>query len=92
MYDCILFHACNHTYIVVYNTYNHTCINTIGIDVALVHSHQPQGVYDIVDDATVLIIPYYCTTSMMVYLLLLVAILLLLHLHSVLPYVLLPIQ
>ena len=90
MYNCILLHACNHTYIVAYNTYTHKCIYTIGIDVALVHSHQPQGVDDIVDDATVLIIPYYCTTSMMVYLLLLVLILLL-HLHSVLPYVLLPI-
>ena len=91
MYNCILLHTCHHTYIVAYNTYTHTCMYTIGIDVALVHSHQPQGVDDIVDDATVLIIPYYCTTSMMVYLLLLVVIQLLLHLHSVLPYVLLPI-
>ncbi len=84
-------HDCVHAYVHAYNTYTHMCINTIGIDVALVHSHQLQGVDDIGDDVTVLIIPYYCTTSMMVYLLLRVIIPLFLHLHSLLPYVLLPI-
>jgi hypothetical protein len=70
-------------------TYTHQCINTMGAEVTWVHSHQAQGVDDIVDDVTVLIIPYYCTISMMmVYLTLLLLQLiivvtpLLLHRHS----------